>query len=82
MDTEAKVELNPFKELRFGGKIAQLTRARKGYKCVASGLPIEKGEEHYCVYIGGAGLGDTKFPDRVRVEYINDYLNIGGKRCQ
>jgi len=30
----------------------------------------------------GAGLGDTKFPARVRVECIHDYLNFGGKRCQ
>ena len=78
MDSEVKTA--PLKEIRVWGKVAKLRRARKRHKCAASGLPIERGEEHYCVYICGAGLGDAKFPDRVRIECINDYLNFGGKR--
>ncbi len=78
---DAEVKAAPLKEIRVWGKRAILRRARKEHKCAAAcGLPIERGEEHYCVYICGAGLGDTKFPDRVHVECIHDYLNFGGKR--
>ena len=79
MDSEDKVAL-PLREIRVWGKRAILRRARKVHECAASGLPIERGEDHYCVYICGAGLGDTKFPDRVHIECIHDYLNFGGKR--
>ncbi|KKN59520.1 hypothetical protein LCGC14_0541340 [marine sediment metagenome] len=81
MDTEVKAALHTFNDLRVGGKIAQMARAKTGHKCDDCGLPIEKGTDYYCVYIGGAGLGDTKFPDRVHQECINAYLNLGGKRC-
>ena len=87
MDAEVKV---PLKVIRVWGKIATLRRARKEHKCAASGLPIEKGEDYYCVHIGGASLGDTRLPDRVRsecipdrvhIECIHDYLNFGGKNA-
>jgi len=76
MEAEVKV---PPKEIRVWGKVAILTRARKGHKCVADEHPIEKGTDYYCVYIGCGGLYNLKFPDRVCVECINDYLTSGGK---
>ena len=79
MDSEVKI---PLKEIRVWGKRAILRRARKVHECAASGLPIEKGKDYYCVYICGAGLKNTIYPARVRVECIHDYLNFGGRRCQ
>ena len=76
MDSEVKV---PLKVIQVWNKRAILTHATKRFKCAASGLPIEKGEDYYCVYICGAGLRNKIYPTRVRVEYINDYLNFGGK---
>lgn len=64
---EVKTALRTFRELRVRGRIATLIRARKGHKCSNCGLPIEKGEEHYCVYIGGARLSNPKFPDHVHI---------------
>ncbi len=70
----------PLREIRVWGKVATLTPAKKNHECAASGLPIEKGEDYYCVYICSAGMRDTKSPPaRVRVECIHDYLNFGGK---
>lgn len=76
-----EVKTAPLKEIRVWGKRAILTRARKEHTCSSSGLPIEKGKDYYCVYICGAGLKNTIFPARVRVDCIHDYLNFGGRRC-
>lgn len=76
MDAEVKA---PLKVIRVWGKRAILRSARKEHKCAASGIPIEKGKDYYCVYICGASLKNTIFPARVRVEFIHDYLNFGGK---
>ena len=43
-------------------------QARKDYKCSKCGQQINKGELHRCIYIGGGGLGNLKFPDR---EHLN-----------
>lgn len=74
MDTEVKTAPHTLRERRANGKIAIPRKARKGSKCDQCGLPIEKGTDYYCVYFGGAGLGDIKFPDRVHEECINDHL--------
>lgn len=76
MTTEVKAGLKVLKELRTNGKIATLVKARKGYKCDECGLPIEKGEQHYCIYIGGGGLGSLKFPDRIHIDCIDSHLNL------
>ena len=57
-------------KLLLKGKIAQLRRAHKGHKCVECGLLIEPGEEYYCVYLAGAGLGDIKFPDHFHIKCL------------
>ena len=68
------------KELRVNGRICELTRAKKSFKCSWSGLDIVPGEEYYAVAIAGAGLGSIKFPDRVKVDYIDEYLNRNFKK--
>ena len=75
-----KVAHKALKELRINGRICELTRAKKSFKCSWSGLYIEPGEEYYAVTLAGAGLGSTKFPDRVKVEYIDEYLNRNFKK--
>lgn len=72
---EVKIALRTFKELRIRGQIAALIRARKGYKCADCGFPIEKGEEHYCVYTGGPGFSNLKFPDRIHIQCVEGDVN-------
>lgn len=72
MSVEAKLTLKVLKRLNLNGALAELRRARKGYKCSACGWPIERGEEHYCIYYG-KGLAALKFPDRCHVHCINQY---------
>lgn len=59
-----KTELEIPTDVRVRGGTATLRIARKGYKCAECGLPIKPGAPYYCVYLGGAGLGNLKFPDR------------------
>jgi len=56
------------------GRIATMRMARKEYTCRECGLPIKPGEKHYCVTYAGAGLGSTKFPDRVHEYCVDRYL--------
>ena len=79
MEPEVKAALHTLKELRVNGKIAILKTARKDHKCSDCGHLIFKKELHYCLYRGGAGLGDTKFPDRVHEHCIHHYLNLEGQ---
>ena len=55
------------------GKRAELTRARKTYKCDECGWPIVPHSDYYRVIIGG-GLGAIKFPDRVHVRCVEKYM--------
>jgi len=70
MEKETLIGLQVLSELKVRGGIATLRVARKGHKCCECGLPIELGEPHYCIYIGGAGLGNLKFPDRKHVRCV------------
>ena len=79
MDAEVKL---PLYVIRVWGKRAILTRAWKEFECSSCGLPIEKGEDHYCVYITGGLRTQMKLASRVHVNGIHDYLNFGGGRCQ
>jgi hypothetical protein len=72
-NSEMGVSLKVLNRLRIAGAIAELVKARKGHKCHICGLPIEQGEEHYCIYIGGGGLGSLKFPDRAHLQCLDDY---------
>lgn len=67
MDAEIIASHRVLKELRVNGKIAQLVKARKDHKCSECGLPIEARTEYYRVYIGGAGLGNLKYPEHVHI---------------
>ncbi len=67
MDTEVQASHKALKELRVNGKIAQMVKARKDHKCSECGLPIKSGTEYYRVYLGGAGLGNLKYPDHVHI---------------
>ena len=62
------------KEIRKGGYIATLRRARTGKKCSECGRPIEPGQHYYEVVAGGGGLGWLKFPDRCHIGCLNQYL--------
>lgn len=55
-----------------GSKIAELRRARNEHTCAECGLPITLGEQYYCIYWAGAGLGSLKFPKRVHIDCLKD----------
>lgn len=74
---EVKATLHTLRELKAKGSIACLTKARTPHDCKKCPLPIEPGEEYYCVYLGGAGLGNLKFPDRYHKRCLE--ANEGGK---
>ena len=65
MDAEINASHKASKEIRVGGRILQMVKARKGYKCSECGLPIEVGTQYYRVYLAGAGLGNLKYPDHI-----------------
>ena len=57
------------------GRIAELHKARNGYKCDECGQPIEPREYYYSVTWGGSGLGSIKFPDHVHMGCVMNFLN-------
>ena len=57
------------------GRIAELLKARKGYECKECGLSIEPREYYYSVTWAGSGLGSIKFPDRVHMGCVLNFLN-------
>ena len=62
-------------DFRYEGRIAQLVKwPRKSHSCSECREVIEKGEPHYTVVWGGAGLGNIKFPARVHVACLADKL--------
>jgi hypothetical protein len=68
--TETLIGLHTLNRLKISGGIATLRTARKAYKCRDCGLLIEPDEPYYCITIGGAGLGNLKFPDRVHIKCL------------
>ena len=46
-----------------------------GYECKECGLPIEPREYYYSVTWAGSGLGSIKFPDRVHMGCVLNFLN-------
>ncbi len=67
MDEEVHASHKALKELRVNGRIAQIVTARKDHKCSECGLPIEPRTKYYRVYIGGAGLGNLKYPEHTHI---------------
>lgn len=63
---------------KLGVKNALVTifKSRKRHDCKECPAPIEPGEEYYCVYLGGAGLGNIKYPDRYHKRCLE--TNEGG----
>ena len=66
--------------LRVNGRICEGVTAKKGFKCRWSGLPILPGEEYYQITLAGSGIASIKFPDRVKAEYIDEYLSKNIKK--
>ena len=62
------------KRIVAAGRIAELKRARKIHNCRECGDTILQSDLYYSVTIAGGGLGSIKFPDRVCVDCIDDYL--------
>jgi len=62
------------KTIREGNAIATLTLARKQHRCVQCPKPILAGAYYYAIICGGAGLGSTKFPDRVHSDCLQPYF--------
>ncbi len=58
------------------GRIADLRRAQKAYKCAECGYPIEPGEQYYSVITTGSGLGGIKYPDAVHTACIENHLSV------
>jgi hypothetical protein len=56
------------------GYIATLRKARKAHKCHVCDSAINPGSCYYSVVKGGGGLGWLKFPDRVHLDCLEDYL--------
>ena len=57
------------------GRIAELRKARKCFKCAECEQPIEPREYYYSITLAGSGLGSIKFPDRVHMGCVMNFLN-------
>ena len=56
-------------------QIATLTTARKAFICKWCGEIIKPREQYYSIIYAGSGLGGLKYPDRVHIDCVEDYLN-------
>jgi len=59
-------------------RIVQITLARKSHSCEECPAPIARGELYYSLYWPGAGLGSNKFPDRVHIDCLLNYMEKEG----
>ena len=60
--------------IRTAGRIVERKRARKIHDCKECGEPILQGEVYLSITIAGAGLGSIKFPDRIHLVCLGEYL--------
>jgi len=57
------------------GRIAELHKARKCFKCAECEQPIEPREYYYSITWAGSGLGSINFPDRAHMGCVMNFLN-------
>lgn len=65
------------REAPFKHHIVTLRKARKEHTCSQCQELIAKGEEYCEVVFGGSGLGGLKFPTRLHMDCLEDYLSAG-----
>ncbi len=53
------------KTIVYNGKTFTLIKAKKEHRCIGCPHPILHGEDYWSITLNGAGLGSTKFPDRI-----------------
>lgn len=71
MTLETKAALLTIQELEADGNVVETKFARKPHPCKQCKLPILKGEEYYCVYVG-KGLASLKYPNRYHLGCLSD----------
>lgn len=76
---ETKAAIKLFGKFNINGKVIELRKSRKEHLCLNCGLPIPAKSFYYSVTFGGAGLGSLKFPDRIHLDCVDNYLDFGGK---
>lgn len=69
--------VTPATKIIRNGYIAELRKARKSFTCSQGHKEIEKGTLYYSVTIGGGGLGSLKYPDRVHLDCLEEFLRRG-----
>jgi len=56
------------------GRIAELHKARKCFKCAECGFPIELREYYYSVTWASSKLGSNEDPDQVHMGCLMDFF--------
>lgn len=57
------------------GRIAELRKSQKFYRCAHCGDIIERKSQYYSVVIAGGGLEALKYPSRVHAACLEPYLD-------
>ncbi|MBA7589696.1 hypothetical protein ES708_31785 [subsurface metagenome] len=62
------------RRVRYKGRIATLTTARKQHRCEVCPEPIKPKENYFSIVMAGSGLGGIKFPDRCHVDCLPNFF--------